>query len=208
MQPAYLTETKRKIGSTKDSLDFNHTIPLQTSCWMSWSRSSSLCRRSHEVFCKWDLEGAYNNVSHKISMTKFNKLGCPPRMYDWLRSFMDKRPFYTTWNVSDKYCLTKGVPQGSSLSTSVVRSFRRYCTDNFGTSLRNQPQLYTNDLIVQTILSSCRKNLQISAKAFSVCHQSADENKIKFSRQKTELMHFFQQQNAPLRSTRFLDAEW
>jgi len=74
---------------------------------------------------KFDLEKAFDKVSHEGIIHRLTKVNLPSHFLDWLKSFLTDRTFHVTWSTSTSSTFTTktGVPQGSCLSSTLFNIF-------------------------------------------------------------------------------------
>ena len=93
-----------------------------------------------------DLQQAYDRIIGKGLLFKLKKKGVKGKMYFWIKSFLTDRLIQTQMNdsLSSKAVLEEGLPQGSSISSTLFLVFLNDLSD----VLKTENALLADDLVL------------------------------------------------------------
>ena len=93
-----------------------------------------------------DLQQAYDRVWRKGLLWKMNEMGIHGNLYNWVKNYLIDRTIQTKINngISSKQILEEGLPQGSSLSSTLFLIFINDLTKD----LKCEKALYADDLVL------------------------------------------------------------
>ena len=177
--------TKYQAGFRKNNCTNDHLIRLE-----SFIRDAFI-KKEHVVAVFFDLEKAYDTTWKHGIMKDLHKLGLKGRLPLFIQNFLSDRTFNVRIGntLSDIFKQEQGVPQGSILSPTlfgikindIVKCVKDLdCSlfvDDFGIFIRSK-----NMETIEFKLQRCLNNIE----------DWATENGFKFSKTKTQCVHFCQ----------------
>lgn len=174
----------RKNRSTNDQL-----VRLETFI------RNGFIRKQHVVAIFFDLEKAYDTTWKYGIMKDLHQMGLRGHLTDFISNFLSNRAFKVRVGstLSDTYNQEQGVPQGSILSPTLFN----IKINNITKCLDNDVNcsLYVDDFLIcyrSKDMENIEKKLQES---LNKIEKWATENGFKFSKTKTQCVHFCQQRN-------------
>ncbi|CAF0929342.1 unnamed protein product [Brachionus calyciflorus] len=105
----------------------------------------------------FDLEKAFDRVSHNGIIKKLNEIGLSPCLVRWLINFLSDRSFsvdYKGWFSKEKP-INCGVPQGSCLSPTIFILFFSAVVDRLPNNIKSA--LFADDLCIWTTCKTLKQ---------------------------------------------------
>ncbi|MES9951106.1 MAG: reverse transcriptase domain-containing protein [Candidatus Thiodiazotropha sp.] len=150
-------------------------------------------RREHVVAIFFDLEKAYDTTWRYGILKDLHELGLKGRLPSFIQSFLHDRTIQVRVGstLSDRYDQEQGVPQGSILSTTLfnikINNIVK-CLDQ-----RTDCSLYVDDFCICYRSKNMRTIERHLQQCLNKIEDWATSNGFKFSKSKTQCVHFCQQ---------------
>ena len=140
-----------------------------------------------------DIEKAFDSVYQKIILKELTRIGIKGRIWRYIKNFMEeRRAFVKVYDQkSDIFPLELGVPQGSSLSTTLFSIAMHTIVNKIKTGEEGvECSLYVDDVTLYTTSESIKENNTKLNRVLKKISDWSNQTNLRISLDKTKVMHF------------------
>ena len=139
-----------------------------------------------------DIERAYDSIYQKIILKELTRIGIKGRIWRYIKNFMEgRRAFVKVYDKkSEIFQLDLGVPQGSSLSTTLFSIAMNTIVRDIRGGEGVQCSLYVDDVALYTTSDSIKENNKRLNIVLNRILKWSNQTNLRLSLQKTKVMHF------------------
>ena len=147
-----------------------------------------------------DIKGAFDTVCHLRLLDTLRKMGFPPWLTRWIRSYLTDRKATLVFDDEETEPMSPytGVPQGSPLSPILFILYITSLYKELGKMAGISVIEFADDTNILAFGRTARENRLTLEQAWRICTRWAESHGMQFAPAKSELVHFTRSRQMPL----------